>query len=271
MKKSDKKLGFIGCGNMASARIKGLIAAGSINSKNISISDKNKNLLIKKSRLFKVKKSSDNRLLAEEADIIILAVKPQDAAAVLNEIKGALTKKNALISIAAGLSISYLRGKLSNGVQLVRVMPNIGALVQSSVTALSFATNCTKTTKRISKEIFESVGLVREVREDKLDVITALSGSGPAYYAYFAQSLAEAAATLGFSKKLSEEFSIDTAKTTVKLLQDAGMSTAELIKKVTSKGGTTEAALGVMEKDRFKASVKKAVKSAAKRAKKLSR
>lgn len=271
MKKINKKLGFIGCGNMASAIIKGLIAAGSISSKNIFISDKNKNLLIKKSRLFKVKKSSDNRLLAEEADIIILAVKPQDAAAVLNEIKGGLTKKKALISIAAGISISYLRSRLGNDVQLVRVMPNIGALAQSSVTALSFSINCTQTTKRLGREIFRSVGLVREVKEDKLDVITALSGSGPAYYAYFAQSLAEAAATLGLSKKLSEEFSIATAKAAVKLLQDTSMSTAELIKKVTSRGGTTEAALGVMKKDRLKASVKKAVKSAAKRAKKLSR
>lgn len=216
----------------------------------------------------KFKRISDNVTAAKRSDIIILAVKPQDIAGVLKEIRP-YVKNKLIISIAAGISTGSIEKALGK-VRVIRVMPNMPAMVGKGISAISRGKFAKPADLKIASGIFAALGEVVRVKEKMMDAVTAVSGSGPAYYFLFTHFLAEAAKAQGLEKglalKLARAAFIGAAEVASR---NKNISMEEFVKKVASKGGTTEAALKVFKDKKLELTIKKAVAGAAHRSKKL--
>ncbi|KPA14750.1 pyrroline-5-carboxylate reductase [Candidatus Magnetomorum sp. HK-1] len=274
----NKRIGFIGAGNMAEAFISGLIDK-IIPASQIQVSDIDKNRLNLIHDKYGVHSISNNNELFQNNDIIILSVKPQVMKTILTEIKPSqLQSPKLIISIAAGIAIKtieqYLYDHLDTSAQkllpVIRVMPNTPALVQMGMSA--FCGNQFATEKDINTviDILSAMGKVIAVSEDQMDGITAISGSGPAYIFYFIESMIQAAENLGFSEDASRLLVLQTAEGALQLLKQPGANPVTLREQVTSKGGTTEAAIRVMTEHQVKKTIIDAIKNAENRAKELS-
>ena len=268
---SGKKIGFLGAGNMATSIIQGLIASKKVKRDQIYISDKDRRKRTAKKRLLKVKVAKNNIDLINSSDIVILCVKPQDIEGTLKEIQTTYNKDKIIISIIAGVKLSLLSRYVSKDAKLIRVMPNIGSLAQESITAINYSKNLDSKTKKIVESIFNAVGETEEIDEKQMDIVTALSGSGPAYIAYMLNSLIKASIKEGLSKSKAQHLSFQMAKGAIELLKEKKIEIEDLIKMVTSKGGTTEAALKVFNKRGLNKIIIEAVKAATKKSKELSR
>ncbi|MBU4310847.1 pyrroline-5-carboxylate reductase [bacterium] len=266
-----KRIAFLGVGNMATALMRGIIEAGLTRPEDIVISDINKERLRVTSHELQVIVAKDNREAVKEADVIILAVKPNDMEGLLSEIKESLDSKKLIISIAAGITTSYIEKMLKKEVPVIRIMPNTPVAVKEGASAFSIGEYVSQEEEKIVKSIFGAVGKIVKVEENLMDAVTALSGSGPAYIFYIIASLIEAAISLGLNKKTATILAIQTVLGSAKLLQETGEEPAALKKKVTSKGGTTEAALLVLDEGKLKETLDKALKAAAKRSQELKR
>ena len=215
----------------------------------------------------KYKRISDNITVAKRSGIIILAVKPQDIGEVLKEIKP-YVKGKLIISIAAGVTTRSIEKALP-GVRVIRVMPNMPAVVGKGISAVSCGKYATRRDFKIAFSVFSALGEVIEVKEKMIDAVTAVSGSGPAYYFLFTYLLAKAAEASGLEKSIALKLARATFIGAAEVLKSSKLSTEELVKKVASKGGTTEAALEVFKQKKLEAIIKKAVKQAAHRSKNL--
>jgi pyrroline-5-carboxylate reductase len=261
-------IGFIGGGNMAEALIKG---AGSQQSAVSSIfvsepkDDRRKYL----EQTYGVKTTSDNRGVASSCNIIILAVKPQNMAAVLDEITDLITEEKTVVSIAAGITLSYLQSKLKTK-KLIRVMPNTPAIVQEGMSVMSLCECFSDKDIVTVRDIFMSVGKVLTLPEKYMDAVTAVSGSGPAFVALFVEAMIAAGEKIGLSRDNASELAIQTLIGTAKLL-DTGMPPDKLREMVTSPGGTTAAGLKIFEEKGFKDIVYDALLAAKKRAEELAK
>ncbi|MDP2922060.1 MAG: pyrroline-5-carboxylate reductase [Candidatus Omnitrophota bacterium] len=240
-------IGIIGFGNMGSA------IASRVKVKTL-ISDKNKRI-------------SSNVSVAKNSDTIILAVKPQDIKDALKEIRP-YVKNKLVISIAAGVRTALIE-KLLPGARVIRVMPNMPALAGKGISAITRGRGAKAVDMKKACGIFSKVGEVVEVKEDMMDAVTAVSGSGPAYYFLFTYLLAKAGEGVGLDKKLSLKLAIQTLIGAAELVKSKDIALEELVKRVASKGGTTEAALKVFKKENLESIIKKAVKRAAHRSKQL--
>jgi pyrroline-5-carboxylate reductase len=250
-------IGFIGSGNMAEALIKGIITARLYKPANIFISDIRPERLKQLARKYKVKPAKENRDLVSKADIIVLSVKPQSMAEALKSIKNAIcgsprcnrvaAGRKLVISIAAGVKTSRIADVLGNAA-IIRAMPNTPALIGEGASAL-FANAKAKPMLKKAKALFSAVGKAVVVNnEDLINTVTAVSGSGPAYYFLLMEEMIKAAGKLGLSKEAAKDLVLQTAKGAALLAVDAdgrGESPAQLRQRVTSPGGTTEAALKV--------------------------
>ena len=181
-----------------------------------------------------------------DAAIVVLAVKPQVVASVLPEIRAAIPSKALVVSIVAGLPCAKLEAGLPEGTRVVRTMPNTPSLVGQAATALAAGAFASRADLEATTQLFDAVGLTVEVPERLLDAVTGLSGSGPAYVFLFIEALQEAATQLGFSPKQARLLSIETMLGAAKLAALSDEPASVLRERVTSKGGTTEAALHVM-------------------------
>lgn len=257
-----KKIGIIGCGNMGSAIIR--------QSKVSIIFDKDAKRMNDIKRRYHVKVAFDNQDATKKSDIIIIAVKPQNIDEVLEGIRSVI-RNQLVVSIAAGISTRYIENKIGREVRVIRIMPNIAAQVKSSISAICKGRFARNIDLLIAEEIFQRLGKVVRVKENHLDAFTALAGSGPAYFFYFIEALSNAGKKIGFTEKEIIYFVKEVAKGSIKLLEETGLSAKELCEKVTSKGGTTEAALNVFKHGRFNEIIRKAVFEATVRAKQLSR
>ena len=265
-------IGFIGGGNMAQALVEGILKAGLVPPGDIIVSDISVSRLEFLEKSCRVRIAADNAALAGTADVVILAVKPQQADGVLTEIAGRLKPGALVISIAAGITTGRILGVLGL-VQVVRVMPNTPALVGQGASAM-FSANASKENLALADKLFSSVGLVLTVpREDLMDAVTAVSGSGPAYFFLLMEQLIEAGVRLGLSRQAATKLVIQTARGAAELAVSAAEKNetpTELRKKVTSPGGTTEAAIRVFEEHNFAAVVLHALTAACQRSKQLS-
>jgi len=282
MKRLDKKIGFIGAGNMGEAMINGLIRAGLCEPAKIWASDVREARLRQLKDTYKVNITGENRELFDQVDIVILAVKPQHMDEVLQDLASTfphtIKGSKLVISIAAGFPIKRVEGHLyapldetSKGLlPIVRVMPNTPALVLAGMAGMSGNRYANASDLSQARAILEAIGKVIEFEENDLDAVTALSGSGPAYVFYFIESLVEAGASLGLRPSHALMLTLETIKGSVRLLEETGETESSLRKKVTSKGGTTEAALSVLESHRVKAHLMEAVRAAARRSRELS-
>ena len=282
MKKPGKKIGFIGAGNMGEAMINGLIRSGLCEPGEIWASDVRDARLRQLKDSYGIRTSVRNAEVFDAVDILILAVKPQHMDEVLQGLAGSLPRSikgvKLIMSIAAGFPIRQIEGRLyppldenAKGLlPIVRVMPNTPALVLSGMAGMSGNQFAKEGDLNDARTIMEAVGKVITFEEKDLDAVTALSGSGPAYVFYFIESLVEAGVELGLRPSHALHLAVETVKGAAILLQETGKPVASLREMVTSKGGTTEAALNVLERKKFKEALIEAVRAAARRSKELS-
>ncbi len=262
-------IGFIGGGNMAEALVKGLKTSKPKLANEMIVSEplgeRRKYLEL----TYGIKTTSDNKEAALTSEIIILAVKPQNMEDVLTEISPIITDQKTVVSIAAGISLSYLKSKLKTS-RLIRVMPNTPALVMEGMTVISLCSCLPMTIVAPVRDIFMSVGKVMTLPEKYMDSVTALSGSGPAFIAFFVESLIAGAEKIGMSSDSASELAIQTLIGTSRLIE-SGVPPAKLREMVTSPGGTTAAGLKTFEEKGFQAIVAEALEAALIRAGELGR
>ncbi len=265
-------IGFIGSGNMAEALIKGTITAGIYKPENIFISDIRPERLDFLAKQYGVQKADSNAALAAKADILVLSIKPQNMTDALQSIKDAVGADTFVISIAAGIKVANIAAVLGD-TAIVRVMPNTPALIGEGASAL-FANDKAKPMLEKAKSIFSAVGKTVVVDDEGLiDAVTAVSGSGPAYYFLLMEEMIKAAVELGLSETVAKDLVLQTAKGAALLAAEAdknGESPAQLRQKVTSPGGTTEAALKALAEGKFGPLIATAIKKARDRSRELS-
>jgi len=256
---------------MGGAIIKGLLLKKIIAPGNIFVSDCMKQKARTLAGKYNVRYKTANIETALKSDVLILAVKPQDSAAMLEEISEDVKKGTLIISIMAGVRMEKIAGYLRKGSCIVRIMPNMAAFVGEAVSGISYNRYVRPGHKHIVRTLFKAIGEVYELPERMQDALTALTGSGPAYFFYFIESFINAAREHGFSTKDALMLATQTMKGSAIVLRDLKASPEELRKKVASKGGTTEAALKVFDKRNLKKIINDAVNAAVQRSKQLSR
>ena len=271
MSTKNTKVAIIGGGNIGCAIVKGLLLSGEIPVSNIFLTRRNIDKLddIKESGIHI---STDNFEALKSSEVIIIAVLPSQILALLDSLAPKLDpKKHILVSVVTAFSTQEIRNRTGNEVPVIRVMPNMGAVIGESVTSLSAGSAAGPGDIAAAKEIFSLIGDVVEVEEKLVDAVTAVSGSGPAYFFYMIESLISAARSSGLNAQDAARLVGRTALASAKLLDLLGESPEELRRRVSSKGGTTEAAIKVFEKKRFKKMIAEAVGAARKRSKELSK
>jgi pyrroline-5-carboxylate reductase len=265
-----KKIGFIGAGNMAGALMKGLLRAGQYSPNDLWASDPVDSQLRRLKRLHKIEITKDNRALVQKSQTIILAVKPQAMAGVLEEIRADATPKKLFVSIAAGFPLRRLEIGLGGQARVVRVMPNTPVLVGRGVSVAVAGSRATPADMKQTLKLFKSVGeAIAITGEDLLDAVTALSGSGPAFVYMFAESLIEGGVRGGLSQNLATQLAYATIRGAGAMLSESGMSTRDLREMVTSPGGTTLAGLGTLDQFHVRDAIIAAVEAATRRAREL--
>ncbi len=265
----DKKIGIIGCGNMGEAI---LYRLSNILNKSVSImvsefDSKRRDYIESK---YKVIVEVDNNEVVKFADVLVLAVKPKDIDALLKgEVCSGASKDKLLISIVAGVTTKYIESIVGKDVPVIRVMPNMAATIGESVSSISAGSAVKSAHMTLAREIFRTIGDVVEVDEELVDAVTAISGSGPAYFFYLIEALIEAGCAAGLKEEVAKLLVLKTALGSANLLEKLKEDPGVLRSKVTSKGGTTEAAIKVFESNKFKSIIKDAVNAAKTRSKEL--
>lgn len=266
-------IGFIGSGNMAEAMINGVLKAGVYRPGKVFASDVRTERLEYMREHYGVRTTQDNADLASKCDIVVLSVKPQVMADVLNSIKDAIREHSLVVSIAAGITVSNISSILGD-MAIVRVMPNMPAWVDEGAAVL-FANTQAEDKVEMARLIFLSVGKAEMVDEEGLlDTVTAVSGSGPAYFFLLMDEMIKAGVELGLSEEMSRHLVLQTGKGATLLAEketEQGVTPADLTEKVATPNGTTEAAFKVFLANDFGSTVSQAMQRAAQRSRELSR
>ncbi|MCD7780594.1 MAG: pyrroline-5-carboxylate reductase [Candidatus Gastranaerophilales bacterium] len=244
------KIGFIGGGKMASAIIKGIINSGLYKNEDIFVSDKNADALKILKDNYNINTVSSNVEVVQNAKVILFAVKPFVLRDVLNELKLHITKEHIVLSIAAGISINTIE-EIIGEVPVIRIMPNTPALVNEGMSAICCGHYTKKEHTKIALDIFKSVGKVVESEEKYIDIITAVSGSSPAFYYYIINEIAKAGEKLGLDYKTCLLLSAQTAYGSAKMIMDTNISPEQLIINVTTPGGCTAVGNDVLKENKI--------------------
>ena len=261
------KIGIIGCGNMGQALLGAIIAKNYTSKKNILVSDKDRDKIHAARLRYKVNIASSNSELFKKCDLIILAIKPQNLGVVVQNVLTSL-KKKLVISICAGITTKRLESCFGK-VAVVRVMPNMPAQISQGVSAISLGKYAREKDKKVAISIFSCVGEVVEVKEQLLDAVTAISGSGPAYFFYLVENLIYTAVELGIPHSIAQRLAIKTALGSAMLMNQSKENPQALRKQVTSKGGTTEAAFNIFKSEALDRLLRRAFRAAAKKSREL--
>ena len=271
MSVKGKRLGFVGCGNMGEALVKGLVEASVVPGDLIIVSDTRNERLAELDRSYGVRCAKSNVELVREADVVVLAVKPQIMAPVLSEIASSLSRRHLVISIAAGVSTATLRAGAGKDLRLIRVMPNTPALVLEGATAIAKAKDLEAGDLETAEEIFGAVGKVVVLDEELMDAVTGLSGSGPAYVAVVIESLADGGVKMGLDRVTAMTLATQTVLGAAKLLLETNLHPGALKDMVSSPGGTSIAGIAALEEGGIRTTFIKAVERATLRSRELGR
>lgn len=255
----DKKLGFIGIGNMGSAILGGVVKAKLFSAQNITVYDINENTIQNISKEYDIVTASSNKHVAESSDIIFLCIKPHIYETVILEIKDIVKKDAIIVAIAAGQSLEALHSQFNEGTKIIRAMPNTPLLVSCGMTALCPGDNLSRIETENILAIFSSLGRAQILEEHLFDAFTGIAGSSPAYAFIFIDALADAGVKYGLSRKQSLEFSAQTLMGAAKMLLETGEHPAALKDAVCSPGGATIEAVAALEYSGFRASILDAV------------
>jgi len=259
------RLGFLGGGNMAAALIKGLLHGQVVPPERIMASDVKTERLEQLHAAHGIRTTLDNHALLRESDVVVLAVKPQVIDRVLSEVGSAVRADQLVVSVAAGVPIEALEGRLPAGSRIVRAMPNTPATVQAGATAIAGGAHAVADDLRVARELFEAVGRVVELDEGLLDAVTGLSGSGPAYVMLIIEALADGGVKVGLHRDTALLLAAQTVFGSAKLLLETGEHPGRLKDMVTSPGGTAIAGLHTLESGALRKTLIDAVESATRR------
>lgn len=264
-----ERIAFIGAGKMATALASGLIRAGLLSAEQISAADPVAAAAEHFSHATGARLAASNTAAIEGASVVLLAVKPQQMADVLAELKGRPTQGKLVVSIAAGVTLAKLAAGLGSGPRLVRVMPNTPCLVGEGASAYSLGPDATATDGELVGRLLSAVGSAHQVPEKLLDAVTGLSGSGPAYVCQIIEALSDGGVKMGLPRDIATALAAQTLRGTATLVQQTGEHPAALKDQVTSPGGTTIAGLHALEQGGLRAALISAVEAATRRSQEL--
>lgn len=267
---SKKRIVFLGAGNMAEALVKGLLKSCAAKPAQLLVTDIRPERLAYFKRKFGVNGLTDNTTAVSRADVIVLAVKPQQLTDLLQQISEHLNPKTLVVSIAAGCRTTRIESLLPRGTPVVRAMPNTPALVGAGIAAICAGKRARAGDLAVAESILGAVGEVVRVKEADMDAVTALSGSGPAYVFYVVEAMLRAARAMGIASATARKLVEQTFRGAAQLLSETGEDPALLRERVTSKGGTTAAAIAVLEGAGVAQAFERAVLAAQQRSRELS-
>ena len=266
---TDRTLAVLGAGKAGEALISGVLSSGWREPGEIVATARHPERLEELAARHGIRTTTSNAEAVDGAGIVVIGVKPQDIETLLGEISGAVTPEQTVVSIAAAIPTALIEKHLSDRVPVVRVMPNTPMTVHEGMAGVSAGTYAEEEHLARAEEVLRSVGRTVRVDEDYMDAITAVSGSGPAYFALLAESMIEAGILLGLSREVSTDLVVQTMLGTAKLLRDEKMHPVELREAVTSPGGTTIAAIRELEQAGVRAAFLNAIQAAMQRSKEL--
>jgi len=266
----EGQIGFLGAGSIVEAMLSGIIKKGLVSPKQILVSNRNnQERLDQLTRAFSVQVTQDKHALVQSCDILILAMKPKDAAEALMELHGAVRPGQLVISVIAGVATSLIEEWLGVECSIIRTMPNTSSAIGLSATGLACNRFVTEAQLQLATRLFESIGTVFTVAEEELDIVTGLSGSGPAYIYYLVEAMVGAGTKAGLPRETARQLTLQTLLGAAHMLLDTSEEPALLRKKVTSPGGTTQAGLEVLESYQFQEAVSSAILRATERSREL--
>ena len=264
-----KKIAIIGGGVMGGALVQGITSLAYVSPGSLTVADTDEKRLKELADTFKVNITTDNREAMRGADVLLLSVKPQKMEEVLLGLDASLAPKMTCITIAAGIATSFIEERLGKGVRVIRVMPNMPALIGEGAAALCRGSYATDHDMKMARQIFDAVGITVEVNEEMMDAVTALSGSGPGYAFYIIEAFAEAGVRMGFKWDVSLKLISQSLVGAAKLCLKGEKHPTELKRMVATPGGTTLAGLKVMEDGKLKGMIASVVEEATKRSAEL--
>ena len=258
------KIGFFGAGKMA----EGILSAIA-DKKNVIMAEKVPERAAELKKKYGVRVTDDLKEVAKAADLIFLAVRPQDVGAVAGDVKAILTSKKTIVSIVAGKTLKKLRGAFGADVRLVRVMPNLALRAKAGMCAICPGPRAPAAHVKAVKAILDGAGATVVLKEKYFDAVTALSGSGPAYFAYMEDAMADGGVKLGLEPAVARLLAEQTMYGTAKFLRESGMDLGSFISGVCTKGGTTAAGMAKLVAPAFRKAVASALAAAARRSAEL--
>ncbi len=263
---------FIGAGSIAESIIKGLLSTEQIRPGEIWVTNRSDTERLQFLRqYYGIIPVFDKKAAAAKADVIVLAIKPQDVFAALNELKSCVNERQLIVSVLAGVTTSLIEETLGIKIPVVRAMPNTSCAVLESATGLCAGRYVSGQQLALARSMFGIVGEVVTVEEELLDAVTGLSGSGPAYIYYLVEAMEKAGEAAGLPRELARPLVLKTLIGAARMLLETGEEPEELRRQVTSPNGTTMAGLKELEKGEFVKVIRRAVTSATNRSKELGR
>ena len=263
----QEALAILGGGKIGEALLSGLLR-GNRTASDIVVAEKHSERREFLAKTYGVR-VTDPVAAVTSAQTLVVAVKPQDIDALLREIAGAVGQQHLVVSVAAGVTTARIEAQLADGVPVVRCMPNTPALVDQAMTAISAGSHASDEHMAVADSLLACVGRVVQVPESQLDAVTALSGSGPAYFFYLVEAMIDAGILLGLPRTLAAELIVQTAIGSAVMLRDSGEHPVQLREAVTSPGGTTIAAIRELEIHGVRAALLAAIEAAAARSREL--
>ncbi|KKB36217.1 pyrroline-5-carboxylate reductase [Bacillus thermotolerans] len=264
------KTAFIGAGSMAEAVITGAISSGALAADQIHVINKcNKERLEELKSRYGIHTSYDTAEILKDSHIVVLATKPKDAKDAIQKVKKHLSPSALIISLMAGVTIDFIAHETSASHAIIRAMPNTSATIGKSATAIALNEHVTEEQKMTALALFSSIGLTKIVKEEQLDAVTGLSGSGPAYIYYVAEAMEQAAEEIGLEKEVAKPLIIQTLLGAAEMLSATDGEAEQLRKAVMSPGGTTEAGIHILENKEVKQAFVRCITEATAQSKRL--
>lgn len=263
------RLGFIGCGNMATAMMRGIIANNIISKEDILGADLSEAMTMKAKNELGINVTGDNKEAAKQAEILVLSVKPQYYEAVINEIRDVVNETQIIVTIAPGKTLEWLDNQFGRNVKIVRTMPNTPALVGEGITGVCHNANVTPKELEQVVTILKGFGKCEVIPEHLIDVVVSVSGSSPAYVFMFIEAMADAAVADGMPRAQAYEFAAQAVLGSAKMVLETGKHPGELKDMVCSPGGTTIEAVRVLEEKGMRSAVFEAMKACTRKARGL--
>lgn len=253
------KLGFVGCGNMGSAILEGILSSGKCEASNVIVSSKTEATASRLKEKYKVTATLDNREVVADADIVFLAVKPQFYPTVIGEIKDTVKSDALVVSMAPGKTLAWLKEQFGRDLKFIRTMPNTPAMVGEGMTGMCVSSSVSDSETDMFIDLCSGFSKTEVIAEHLMDVVTAVSGSSPAYVFMFIEAMADAAVAGGMPRKQAYTFAAQAVLGSAKMVLETGMHPGELKDMVCSPAGTTIQAVRVLEEKGMRSSVMEAM------------